>query len=168
MAGRAKSVALSAVMAALLVAGKFALSFVPNVEVVTLFILVFTCAFGLARAMPAVLVFCIVDPFLYGFVPTVVVQYFFHYPLLCLSAWLISRATRSEFAFLGLAAAASVLFWLETPVVNVLFAFSPFLGTLVAGIPFFIINLVSNCAVVLVLFRPLEKILENLSKRLTL
>ena len=164
----ARNVALSALMAAVLVAGKFALQMIPNVEVVTIFILLFSVAFGLARTLPAVLVFCILDPFLYGFYPTVVLQYFLHWPLLCLSAWLLSRATKSEFAFLGLAAAASVLFWLETPVINVLFRFSPFMGTLIAGLPFFAINLISTGALVLVLVRPLLRILEKVSNRLTL
>lgn len=164
----ARNVALSALMAALLIAGKFALQMIPNVEVVTIFILLFSCCFGLARTLPAVLVFCIVDPFLYGAVPTVLAQYFLHWPLLCVSAWLLSRVTKSEYAFLGLAAAASVLFWLETPVINVLFQFSPFMGTLVAGLPFFAINLISNGALVLVLFRPLSRVLEKVSNRLTL
>ena len=159
----ARNIAISALMAALLVGGKFALQMIPNVEVVTILILLFSAAFGIVRTMPAVAVYCILDPFLYGFVPTVVVQYVFHYPLLCLSAWLVSRATKSEFAFVGVAAVASMLFWIETPVINALFAFSPFWGTMVAGLPFFAINLVSNCALVLVLFRPLYKVLSRLS-----
>ena len=55
-----------AVMSALLTALKFALSFIPNVEVVTLLIMVYAAVFGAAYALPAVLVFCAVEVAIYG------------------------------------------------------------------------------------------------------
>ena len=154
----AKTIAVIALMAALLVAGKFALQFIPNVEVVTLFILVFACAFGILRTLPAVCVFCLLDNLLYPFSVYVTVQYAVHWPLLCLTAGLIAKRTRSEFVFVAVAALFSVFFWVETPLIGWLMQFSVFLPTLISGIPFFIINLVSNCAVVLVLFKPLQKV----------
>ena len=59
-------VARVAVMSAMLTALKFALSFVPNVEVVTLLVMVYAAAFGAAYALPATVIFCAVETAIYG------------------------------------------------------------------------------------------------------
>ena len=56
-----------AFMAATLTAFKLALSFVPNVEAVTLIICVYGSAMGVAYALPAALIFCTAELAIYGF-----------------------------------------------------------------------------------------------------
>ena len=74
--------------AALLTVGKLALSFVPNVEVVTLFVVVYGSALGPAYVLPATLIFCAVEMALYG-IGTWNVLYFVYWPLLGLCSCLL-------------------------------------------------------------------------------
>ncbi|MDE6059872.1 MAG: hypothetical protein K2G31_00135, partial [Clostridia bacterium] len=81
-------VARVAAMAAMLTAFKFALSFVPNIEVVTLLILVYGSAMGIAYALPATLIFCSIEVAIYG-AGSWVLLYFIYWPLLALLAGLL-------------------------------------------------------------------------------
>ena len=62
----AKDIAYASVLSAVLIAGKFALSFLPNVEMISAIIILATIYFGIKISLPAVLVFCIIDAFIYG------------------------------------------------------------------------------------------------------
>ena len=57
----ARYVTQVAVMAGLITALKFALSFLPNVEVITVLIAVFSTVWGLKYSLPATLIFCTVE-----------------------------------------------------------------------------------------------------------
>ncbi|MEG2451219.1 MAG: hypothetical protein RSB09_05730, partial [Clostridia bacterium] len=75
----------TALMAASLTALKFALSFIPNVEVVTVLIMVYATTFGFLQTFVATLVFCAVEVGIYG-VGTWVLLYFIYWPLLAFLA----------------------------------------------------------------------------------
>lgn len=98
-----------AVMAALLTALKFALSFIPNVEVVTLLITVYAAVFGAAYVFPAVLVFCAVEVAIYG-VGSWVILYFVYWPLLAALSCLILSRKRSAIVAAVTAAVMSAFF----------------------------------------------------------
>ena len=127
-----------AVMAALLTALKFALSFIPNVEVVTLLITVYAAVFGAAYVFPAVLVFCAVEVAIYG-VGSWVILYFVYWPLLAALSCLILSRKRSAVAvgFPGLDLGA---YWV---------------AYYVRGLTFDLVHIASNLAVVGALFKPL-------------
>ena len=162
-----KNIAVIAVMSALLVAGKFALSWVPNVEIVTPLIILFSVVFGFRRSIFAVVIFCLLDNILYPPSYVVAIQYFFHWPLLCVLANLIKKfGEENEILFVALAALMAILFWLETPVLNAVFQISPFLPTLVSGIPFMLPMLLSNVLVVLFVFKPAKRALMHIYSRL--
>lgn len=86
-------VARVALMAGMLTAFKFALSFIPNVEVVTVLIIVFASAWGLRYALPATLVFCAVEVAIYGGAgyPSWIILYFIYWPLLAVVSWACLR-----------------------------------------------------------------------------
>ena len=98
-------VARVAVMSAMLTALKFALSFVPNVEVVTLLVMVYAAAFGAAYALPATVIFCAVETAIYG-AGSWVVLYFVYWPLLALLSCLAFGKLRRLPLWLSPAAAA--------------------------------------------------------------
>ncbi len=70
-----------AVMAGMLSALKFALSFLPNVEVITLLIAVFSSVWGLWYSLPATLIFCLVEMAIYG-IGNWLLLYFVYWPLI--------------------------------------------------------------------------------------
>ena len=62
----ALSIALVGVMAATVECAKLALAALPNIEVVTLLIAVFSCTFG-SLGFAATLVFVMIEPLIWGF-----------------------------------------------------------------------------------------------------
>ena len=72
---------VTAMFAAVLVAGKEALAFLPNIEVVTIFIALCAYVWGLSVAIPAVLVFIAVDMAIWG-INTWVISYLIHWNFL--------------------------------------------------------------------------------------
>lgn len=163
-----------AVMAAMLTALKFALSAIPNVEVVTLFVLVYTTAFGAAYTLPAVLVFCGVEVALYG-VASWVVLYFVYWPLLAVLSCLFLRR-RNLVVAVALAVVMSVFFGVLSACADTLIASAGLAGTdlgrywvayYVRGLYFDVVHTVSNFAVVGVLYLPMcyaaERIARNTS-----
>lgn len=96
---------LIGVMVAALEGGKIALSFLPNVEIVTLFIILFTLFFG-GKVIYAIAAFILLEGFLYGF-GLWFVMYLCIWPLLALLTYLFRRRTGTLFwsllsAFFGL------------------------------------------------------------------
>jgi len=56
----------------------------------------------------------------------------------------------------------AILFWIETPVINEIFNFSKFIPTMISGIPFMIPMLVTNLAVIAILYLPLCKTVNKI------
>lgn len=154
----AKEIAYAGVLSAVLIAGKFALSFLPNVEMVSAIIILATIYFGIKISLPAVLVFCLIDTVIYGFYPIAFCQYLFHFPLLCVITYFVSKNSKELLPFIVLSFAFSILFWLETPILNVIFKFSLFLPTLISGIPFFVAQTISSIAFLIALYKPFQVI----------
>lgn len=77
----AKKVALCAVSVALLIALQYTFSFVPGVELVTVFMLCFCYAFGISAGMIAATCFSLLRCLLFGFYPNVLVLYLIYYNL---------------------------------------------------------------------------------------
>jgi hypothetical protein len=82
MKSTATRLTLIAVLAATLTAGKTALAFIPNVEIVTLLLILFGVVFGWRISLPAALIFCTLEIFIWGFFPVYVLLYFIYWPLL--------------------------------------------------------------------------------------
>lgn len=87
-----KKLVLIALLGASLNAFKICLMLIPNVEVVTLLIVVYTYVFGMKTGMGATLVFCVTEGFLWGFDPSWLIAYFIHWPTVCVVAFLIKKS----------------------------------------------------------------------------
>jgi len=163
----AKNTAIIAVMAAILISAKFALYSVANVEIVTPLIIVFTCVFRFKRVIFSVLIFCLLDNFLYYFSLLVTIQYFFHWPLLCLFSELTYKIFKARFLpFTFLAVFFALLFWVETSAIYFIFNFQPFLPSLILGYPFMIPMAISAFFTVFFGFIPLYKILIKIEQKM--
>jgi len=162
-----KNTAIIAVMAAILVTAKYALCFVANVEIITPLIIIFTCVFRFKKVIFSVLIFCLLDNFLYSFSLLVTIQYFFHWPLLCLFSELTYKVFKANFlAFSFLAVVFALLFWIETPAIYTLFKFQPFLPSLISGILFMVPMAISGFLTVFFGFIPLYKILVKIERKM--
>ena len=86
----ARYAALVGIMAATMECGKLALSFIPNVEIVTILIALYSYCFGLPGVLAAV-VFVAIEPLIWGF-GTWIITYIVYWPLVAVVFMLLGRA----------------------------------------------------------------------------
>lgn len=160
--GKIRRLVLSALMGALLVAAKQALSGLPNIEAVSFLIILYTLE--LPRETPgAITVFLLLQGVLYGF-GLWWAMYLYVWYLLALVAWLLRRCDHAlvwacvsgayGLCFGGLCAAVYLL--AKTP------AFA--LSWWISGLPFDAVHGAGNFVVMLLLYRPVRRALQ-LAKR---
>ena len=181
-----KKIALIGIMAATLECGKLAFAVLPNIEVISLLLALYGYVFGSLGALAA-LVFCSIEPLIWGFGPWVI-SYFLYWPTIPVLFHLLSlpgKRTDSEKTeekgakicrlLLPVAAIFILTLWFGvlTSLVDVgLFSgsYDRFLWRFgiyyLRGIPFYITHLVSNTLIFLFAFEPLKKVFLKIKRSL--
>jgi energy-coupling factor transport system substrate-specific component len=160
--GKVRSLVLAALMGALLVVSKQAMSGLPNIEPVTFLIVLYTLE--LPRETPgAITVFLLLQGLLYGF-GLWWFMYIYVWYLLALVVWLLRRCDHTlvwacvsglyGLAFGGLCAAVYLV--AKTP------AFA--LAWWISGLPYDALHGAGNFVIMLLLYRPMRRALQ-LAKR---
>ena len=177
----AKKVTALAAMSALLVVGKWALSGLANIEVVTLFCALFGYTFGFIAVIPAT-IFCIEETLAWGtgfysWIPS----YFIHWNVIVIAFAVLRKfrhtpKKKADYILpvvlgVGLTATFGVL----TSLVNSIFAviytdiskfFYYFAIDYTRGILFYAIQIACNVVLFTVAFAPLSKILDGVKGRI--
>ena len=157
-----------AFMAAMLTAFKFALSFIPNVEVVTLMICVYGSAMGIAYALPATLVFCTLEMAIYG-MGSWVLLYYVYWTLLAIVTSLLLKGRRTPLAVV-IGVVGSVLFGVLSACCDTLFCVANlapahlgkyWIAYYIRGLYFDIVHTISNAVILLVLYAPLVAVTKR-------
>ena len=164
----AKKIALTALFAATLTAGKTATSFIPNVEPVSLLLSGYAFVFGIGVALPCALVFCLVEMLIWG-VNTWVAAYFIYWPLLAVVFSFLGAKKASRWLAVITVVLSTLFFGVLTSLIDVgLFMgrfddfWARFAVMYARGVPFFATHVLSNAALFALLFSPLTKLLEKL------
>ena len=166
-----KDIALIGVMTAIIEVSKLALSFLPNVELVSFWIILFSIVFGW-RIFFVVPVFVLIEGSIYGF-GIWWVMYLYMWPLLAILARIFRRQT-SVWFWSCLSGIFGLLFGLgcALPYVVIGTGKSGILGGLyagftwwVAGIPWDILHGVSNFVLMLALYKPMRSVMNRLRKQ---
>ena len=149
-------------IAALMFAGKEAMSGIPNVHPVALLILVCTAVYGWKTLYP-VAVFVGLEILVYG-VGMWTLMYAYVWPLLVVMAMPLRKdGTRLMYALV--AAFHGLAFGVLTSIPYIfIVGLKAEFAWWVAGVPYDLIHCVSNFVIVLLLFEPLRKLLERLRK----
>ncbi len=167
----ARAIALCGIMAATVECGKLALSFLPNVEVVTLLLALYGYVFGF-YGVAAAFVFVSIEPIIYGF-GTWVISYYIHWPAVAIVFMLLSRMkTRNRFAISAVAVLLTAWFGVLSSLVDV----GLFSGTLekfwyrfgvyyARGASFYVTQLICNAILFPLLFCYLAGKLEKIKKQ---
>ena len=154
---RAKDITLIAILSASLTAGKFVLSVVPNVEIVTFLMILYTVLFGYKRTLMVVAVFVTTEILIYGF-GTWLLGYYILWPTLVILTHIISRTLKSEYGYAILSAIYGFTFGLFFALFESLFyGISYAIPYWISGIPFDIVHGTSNFIIMLVLYKPMVK-----------
>lgn len=164
----AQYIARIAALAALLTVGKLALSFIPNVEVVTLLITVYGSALGICYALPSALIFCFVEMAIYG-LGSWVPLYFVYWSLLAALSSLLLKGKRL-FVAVAIGAAGSVLFGVLSACADTVFVASSiapsrlgayFVAYYIRGLYFDIVHVASSAITIAILYLPLVAALKK-------
>ncbi len=157
---KAKDISLMAVLGAVLFISQVALSFLPNVELVSLFIIIFTRCFR-KKIIGILSVFLLLEILMYG-INTWVIMYLYVWPILALISYIFKDIKSVAFwalisGFFGLifGALCSIVYFFIGGIGGGIAYF-------IAGIPFDILHCISNVCVVFLLLKPLEILLCKL------
>ena len=142
-----------AILAALITAAKFALSFVANVELVTTLLVSYSLVLGMKKSLPICLIFIFIEVLIYG-----------------LSVWVIICLVRNKkhsivyAVIIGIVLTA--LYGVQTTFIETIFfgkgKWSYFCARYISGLYFFIVHIVCNCIALPVLVPIITKTLKNL------
>ena len=168
----ALSIALVGIMAASIECVKLALSFLPNIEAVTLFIALYSFVFGWYGIAAAVVFVCI-EPLIWGF-GTWFISYLIYWPLVAAVFFLFGRLKIKNRVSLTLTAVGLTLFFgVLTSFVDVgLFSgsfdklFYRFGIYYARGVVFYAIQTVTNAILFPLLFPLLSERLSRLRKKM--
>lgn len=156
---------LMAMMGVVMVASKEALAFLPNIELVSLLIILFTVTFTW-RVVGALAVFLLLQGLLYGF-GLWWFMYLYIWPLLALFAWLF-RWMKHAWQWAILSGLFGLAFGTLCSLVYLSQGFGWMLSWIVSGFPFDVTHAIGNFTVALVLYLPLRKALELLKRQMKL
>lgn len=157
IAGR---VALFGVLGGLTFAAKVAMMALPNIEPVSLLVMIYAVTLGKKCLFP-LYIYVILELLLYG-IGIWSVGYLYVWALLALIAWLL-RDMRSPLGWALVAGGFGLLFGALFTPVCLLFGGPGFaISWWLSGIPFDLIHCVANFALTLVLFLPLRRLMTRL------
>lgn len=170
----ARSVALVGIMAATLECGKLALSFLPNIEVVTLLCALYGYVFGIYGVIATVIFVCI-EPLIYG-IGSWILTYIIYWPLVALVFLLLRKKGVNSRILLTLTALGlTVLFGVLSSLIDTAFYLGinenylpNFCLYYVRGLVFYLVQLATNGVVFPTLFLFLAKKLEQIKSTLRL
>lgn len=152
-------IVLIALFAAMLTSGKIALSFIPNIEIVTLFIVLISSVMGLKYSLPSTLIFVTVEILIYGF-NYWVIAYYIYWPLLSIVIYLFKDRRPITIAIITVF--MTFIFGIITTIMDTLFAggirifFRLFFALYARGSIFYVVHIVSNFIIVILLYKPLN------------
>lgn len=165
-----KDICMTGIMVAVIEVCKIALSFLPNTELTTFWLIMFTLFFG-RRSAFAVPVFILLEGCVYGF-GIWWVMYLYIWPLLVLFTW-IFRRQESIWFWSTLSAVFGLLFGLFCAVPYIVTGcvgadikaglYTAFTWW-VAGIPWDIMHGISNFILMLILYHPVRAVMQRIKK----
>lgn len=159
-----REIALFGVLGAMTFGAKVAMSALPNIEPVSLFVMLFAVVFGRKCVYPIYL-YVLLEILFYG-LHLWSINYLYVWLILAVAAFLM-KGIRQRFAWAVLSGGFGLLFGIFCAPV---YLFSGGIGFAVSwwisGIPFDIAHCVGNFVIALVLFVPLRELLEKLYKKL--
>ncbi|MEE0884245.1 MAG: hypothetical protein U0L59_03330 [Faecalimonas sp.] len=157
-----KDITIMALMVAIIEVCKFALAHIPNVELTSFWIIMFTLYFG-TRIFYIIPVFILIEGAVYG-IHLWWIMYLYAWPLLAIvtlllrkmkGAWEWSMVSGIFGLMFGLLCAIPYIF---TSGIYGAFAYW------VAGIPFDLIHGIANFVIMLVLYKPLNTVMGKMSR----
>ena len=150
---------LFALLGAMTFAAKYVMSFLPNIEPVSLMVMLFAVVFGWKWVYPVYL-YVALEILFYG-ISLWNINYLYIWAVLAIGAHFL-REMEHPFGWALLSGTFGLLFGALCGIVDVFIGgFSYAVAKWVSGIPFDLMHCGGNFVIALVLFKPLRKLLED-------
>lgn len=147
-----------AFLAALLYVSKVVLEFLPNVELVSLLIILYTLVFG-KETLLAVVVFNLFEVVQWG-IGTWTISYLYTWPLLCVLTLVFKRWFREEFIFWAIFSGCfGLIFGALFAIVYLPVGWSAALSYWILGLPWDVWHAAANFVLMLILGKPVYGVL---------
>jgi energy-coupling factor transport system substrate-specific component len=161
---KTKDIVIIGMMSSIIITLQVVLRFLPNVELVSLFILLFTVIFG-RKTLYIIYIFVLVEGFLYGF-GFWWFTYLYIWTVLYLIACIFKKQP-SAFYFAMISGGFGLCFGALTAIPYFITGgISTGIAYWVQGIPFDVVHGPSNFIITLLLFKPLYLILDKINKQI--
>lgn len=155
---------LYGILGAFTFAAKYAMSFLPNIEPVSLCVMLFAVVFGKKWVYPVYL-YVVLEILFYG-LGLWNINYLYTWAVLAMAAYLL-RGMKQPLGWAILSGVFGLSFGALCGIVDVCIGGVSYAVTKwISGIPFDIAHCAGNFVIALVLFTPLRKLLEKLSRQL--
>ena len=156
--------ALFGVLGALTFALQVAMAPLPNIEPVSLLVMIFAVVFGWKSLYP-VYVFVVMEILFYG-ISTWNIYYLYVWTVLALAA-ILMRKTESPLAWALLGGVFGLFFGALCGIVDIFIGGFAYAGAKwVSGIPFDLLHCGGNFGIALIMFKPLRNMMEKLYARM--
>lgn len=155
-----RDIAITGMMIATIEVAKNALAFIPNVELVSLLVILFTLYFG-KKILFVIPAFILLEGCIYGF-GLWWIMYLYVWPLLALITY-IMRKQESVWVWAIMSGSFGLAFGALCSIPYIVLSGpKAAFAWWVSGIPFDILHCVSNFVLCLVLFNPLSKVMRKM------
>ena len=155
---------LFAILGALTFAAKYVMSFLPNIEPVSLMVMLFAVVFGWKWVYPVYL-YVVMEILFYG-ISLWNINYLYIWAVLAVAA-ICLRKMQSPLAWAMLSGVFGLMFGALCGIVDIFIGgFGYAVSKWVSGIPFDIMHCAGNFVMALLLFGPLRKLLESQYEKL--
>lgn len=158
-----RDIVMIAMLSAIVFAAQVALRFIPNVELVTVLIILYTIIFG-RKTLYVIYIFVFLEGLIYGFG-----MWWYGYLYVWTILYFIVRLNRNKYSPLFWAIISGgygLIFGALFAIVNLFTMGLPSAAAFwIAGIPFDVIHCISNFIITLFLFLPLRNTIKHLQIR---
>lgn len=159
-----REICLFGILGALTFGAKYVMSWMPNIEPVSLMVMLFAVTFGIKCLFPVYL-YVLLEVLFYG-LGTWNINYFYVWPILAILA-LVMRKIDNPLGWALLSGVFGLFFGVLCGIVDIFIGgFGYALTKWISGIPYDLLHCAGNFVIALLLFAPMRKLLEKLYKRM--
>ena len=159
-----RELALFSVLGALTFAAKYVMAMLPNIEPVSLMVMLFAVVFGRKCIYPVYL-YVTMEILFFG-LGLWNINYLYVWLILAVAAYLLRRM-ESPLGWAMVSGVFGLLFGALCGIVDIFIGGLPYAVTKwISGIPFDIMHCAGNFAIALLLFNPMRQLMEKLYKRM--
>lgn len=158
-----KDITLLPILAVSITIAKISLSFIPNVEFVSLLLIVYTIVLGFRKTLIISTLFTTIEILIYGF-GIWVIGYYWIWPILIILVTFFKPIIKTEYGWAFLSGSFGMIFGFLFAIHQKMFTEVNLIAHWVAGLPLDIVHMASNFILTLLLFKPLYNLINKLYK----